>query len=59
MLKHKKEPTRNGSSEVGKGSKSTDILTHASAHVNTDAETWSDELNYWRRRCEDEVSDIG
>lgn len=59
MLKHKKEPLRNGSSESGKDIESTGILTYASTPVNPDVETWSDALDYWCRRDEDEVSDIG
>ncbi len=55
-MKHKKEPPRNGSSEGGKAINAIGILTHAAAFVK-DEETWSEALDYWCRRDDDEPSD--
>jgi hypothetical protein len=57
VLKHKKEPTRNGSSVVGMDMNTTSSLTHATEFVKDD-DTWSDALEYWCRRENDELPDL-
>lgn len=57
MLMHKKEPLqcwRTGTASGESENMTKEIVSHANPLVNRDVETWSDALDYWCDREDDD-----